>query len=131
VFTNGCFDLIHAGHVAYLEEARAQGDRLVLGLNTDRSVQALKGATRPIVREQDRARVLAGLESIDAVVLFDEDTPERLICRLMPDVLVKGGDYRPDDVAGGECVRSAGGVVQIIEFLEGRSTSKLIDKIRS
>jgi D-beta-D-heptose 7-phosphate kinase/D-beta-D-heptose 1-phosphate adenosyltransferase len=131
VFTNGCFDLIHAGHVAYLEEARALGDRLVLGLNTDRSVQALKGATRPIVREQDRARVLAGLESIDAVVLFDEDTPQRLICRLLPDVLVKGGDYRPDDVAGGECVRSAGGVIQIIEFLEGRSTSKLIDKIRS
>ena len=131
VFTNGCFDLIHAGHVAYLEEARAQGDRLVLGLNTDRSVQALKGASRPIVREQDRARVLAGLESIDAVVLFDEDTPERLICRLLPDVLVKGGDYTPDDVAGGECVRSAGGVIQIIEFLEGRSTSKLIDKVRS
>lgn len=131
VFTNGCFDLIHAGHVAYLEEARAQGNRLVLGLNTDRSVQALKGASRPIVREQDRARVLAGLESIDAVVLFDEDTPERLICRLMPDVLVKGGDYRPDDVAGGECVRAAGGVIQIIEFLEGRSTSNLIEKIKS
>lgn len=129
VFTNGCFDLLHAGHVTYLEAAREQGDRLVLGLNTDRSVQVLKGAGRPIIGEHDRARVLAALESIDAVVMFDEDTPEQLICRLLPDVLVKGGDYRPEDVAGGECVRAAGGVIQIIEFLQGRSTSNVMVKI--
>lgn len=131
VFTNGCFDLLHAGHVTYLETAREQGDRLVLGLNTDRSVRALKGGGRPIIGEFDRARVLAALESIDAVVLFDDDTPERLICRLLPDVLVKGGDYRPEDVAGGECVKAAGGVIQIIEFLQGRSTSKVIEKIKT
>ena len=131
VFTNGCFDLLHAGHVSYLEAARGQGDRLVLGLNTDRSVTALKGAGRPIITEQDRARVLAALESVDAVVLFDEDTPERLICRLLPDILVKGGDYRPEDVAGGDCVRAAGGVVQIIDFVEGRSTSELISRIKN
>jgi D-beta-D-heptose 7-phosphate kinase/D-beta-D-heptose 1-phosphate adenosyltransferase len=130
VFTNGCFDLLHAGHVAYLEAARHEGDRLVLGLNTDRSVSALKGPTRPVVGEQDRARVLAALESIDAVVLFDEDTPERLICRLLPDILVKGGDYRPEDIAGGGCVRGNGGEVRVLSFVDGRSTSRLITAIK-
>jgi D-beta-D-heptose 7-phosphate kinase/D-beta-D-heptose 1-phosphate adenosyltransferase len=130
VFTNGCFDLLHAGHVDYLEAARGEGDRLVLGLNTDRSVSALKGPTRPVVGEQDRARVLAALESVDAVVLFDEDTPERLICRLLPDILVKGGDYRPEDIAGGDCVRRNGGEVHVLTFVDGRSTSRLIAAIK-
>ncbi|HEX8979095.1 MAG TPA: bifunctional D-glycero-beta-D-manno-heptose-7-phosphate kinase/D-glycero-beta-D-manno-heptose 1-phosphate adenylyltransferase HldE [Parasulfuritortus sp.] len=130
VFTNGCFDILHAGHVSYLEAARQQGDRLVLGLNTDRSVSALKGPTRPVVQEQDRARVLAALEAVDAVVLFDEDTPERLICRLLPDILVKGGDYRPEDIAGGDCVRANGGEVQVLNFVDGRSTSRLIAAIK-
>ncbi|MBB4116331.1 D-beta-D-heptose 7-phosphate kinase/D-beta-D-heptose 1-phosphate adenosyltransferase [Rhizobium sp. BK226] len=131
VFTNGCFDLLHAGHVTYLEMARAQGDRLVLGLNTDRSVRALKGANRPIIGEQDRARVLAALESVDAVVLFDEDTPERLICSLLPDVLVKGGDYKPEDIAGGDCVRKNGGEVHVLTFVDGRSTSHIVAAIKA
>lgn len=130
VFTNGCFDLLHAGHVTYLEMARAQGDRLVLGLNTDRSVRVLKGANRPIIGEQDRARVLAALESVDAVVLFDEDTPERLICHILPDVLVKGGDYKPEDIAGGDCVRKSGGEVHVLMFVDGRSTSRVIATIK-
>lgn len=130
VFTNGCFDILHAGHVSYLEQARALGDRLVLGLNSDLSVRNLKGASRPIVKEQDRARVLAALESIDAIVLFDQPTPEHLISRLSPDFLVKGGDYSSDDVIGGRCVTDAGGVVKIIEFFEGHSTTKIIEKIR-
>lgn len=131
VFTNGCFDLLHAGHVTYLEAAREQGDRLVLGLNTDRSVTVLKGAGRPIIAEQDRARVLAALESVDAVVLFDEVTPERLICRLLPDVLVKGGDYKPEDIAGGDCVRKHGGEVHVLTFVNGRSTSRVIEAIKA
>lgn len=130
VFTNGCFDLLHAGHVTYLEAAREQGDRLVIGLNTDRSVTALKGPSRPVIQERDRARVLAALESVDAVVLFDEDTPERLICRLLPDVLVKGGDYRPEDIAGGDCVRRNGGEVHVLTFVDGRSTSSVIAAIK-
>jgi len=130
VFTNGCFDLIHAGHVGYLEAARREGDRLIIGLNTDRSVAALKGPTRPVVSEQDRARVLAALESVDAVVLFDEDTPERLICRLLPDILVKGGDYQPEAIAGGDCVRANGGEVRVLNFVDGRSTSGLIAAIK-
>ncbi len=130
VFTNGCFDLIHAGHVGYLEAARHEGDRLIIGLNTDRSVAALKGPSRPVVPEQDRARVLAALESVDAVVLFDEDTPERLICRLLPDILVKGGDYLPEAIAGGDCVRGNGGEVHVLNFVDGRSTSGLIAAIK-
>lgn len=130
VFTNGCFDLLHAGHVTYLEAARAHGNRLVLGLNTDRSVRELKGADRPIIGEQDRARVLAALESIDAVVLFDEDTPERLISRLLPDVLVKGGDYKPEEIAGGQYVRENGGEIHILTFVEGRSTSQIVATIK-
>lgn len=131
VFTNGCFDLLHAGHVTYLEAARSRGDRLVLGLNTDRSVQALKGADRPVIGEQNRARVLAALESVDAVVLFDEDTPERLICRLLPDVLVKGGDYKPVDIAGGDCVRKNDGDMHVLTFVDDSSTSQVIKAIKA
>jgi D-beta-D-heptose 7-phosphate kinase/D-beta-D-heptose 1-phosphate adenosyltransferase len=131
VFTNGCFDLLHAGHVTYLEAARLTGDRLILGLNTDRSVSALKGPTRPVVHENDRARVLAALESVDAVILFDEDTPLGLINTLKPDVIVKGSDYREDQVVGGTEVKSWGGKVALIPVVPGRSTSNIIQKLAS
>lgn len=129
VFTNGCFDLLHAGHVTYLEAARKTGDKLILGLNTDQSVQALKGPTRPVINEHDRARVLAALESVDAVVLFDEDTPLNLVNTLRPDVIVKGDDYREDQVVGGEQVKSWGGEVKLIPLVQGRSTSNILEKI--
>jgi D-beta-D-heptose 7-phosphate kinase/D-beta-D-heptose 1-phosphate adenosyltransferase len=129
VFTNGCFDLLHAGHVVYLEAARKMGDRLVLGLNTDRSVSALKGPTRPVIHETDRARVLAGLEAIDAVILFDDDTPLNLINAIRPDILVKGSDYAEDQVVGGKEVKSWGGKVALVDVVPGRSTSKIIEKL--
>ena len=128
-FTNGCFDLLHAGHVTYLEQARKLGDRLVLGLNTDRSVSALKGPSRPVIHEQDRARVLAALEAIDAVILFDEDTPLGLIKAIKPDVLVKGDDYTEDQVVGATEVKSWGGKVALIPVVPGRSTSGIIEKL--
>ena len=131
VFTNGCFDLLHAGHVTYLEAARKTGDRLVLGLNTDRSVSALKGPTRPVIHEADRARVLAALEVVDAVILFDEDTPLKLIHALRPDVIVKGNDYTEDQVVGGAEVKSWGGQVALIPIVPGRSTSGIIEKLAS
>jgi D-beta-D-heptose 7-phosphate kinase / D-beta-D-heptose 1-phosphate adenosyltransferase len=130
VMTNGCFDILHPGHVAYLEQARALGDRLVVAVNDDDSVRRLKGTGRPVNGLADRMAVLAGLRSVDWVVPFAEDTPERLICRVLPDLLVKGGDYRAEEVAGGECVRAAGGEVVILDFVEGRSTSGIIRSIR-
>ncbi|QFY41817.1 D-glycero-beta-D-manno-heptose-7-phosphate kinase [Candidatus Methylospira mobilis] len=130
VFTNGCFDLLHAGHVTYLEQARKLGDRLVLGLNTDRSVSALKGPSRPVVHENDRARVLAALEAVDAVVLFDEETPLLLIKALRPDVLVKGADYREEQVVGGSEVKSWGGEIALIDMVPGRSSSAIIERLR-
>lgn len=129
VFTNGCFDLLHAGHVAYLETARKFGDRLIVGLNTDRSVSALKGPTRPVIHEQDRARVMAALEAVDAVILFDEDTPMALIQAIRPDVLVKGDDYTEEQVVGGAEVKSWGGKVVLAPIVPGRSTSNIIGKI--
>jgi D-beta-D-heptose 7-phosphate kinase/D-beta-D-heptose 1-phosphate adenosyltransferase len=126
VFTNGCFDLLHRGHVEYLYAARNLGDALVLGLNTDASVGRLKGPDRPLVTELDRATVIAALACVDAVTLFDDDTPRALIEQLLPDFLVKGGDYRPEDVVGRAEVEAAGGSVVIIPFLEGRSTTGLI-----
>ncbi len=129
VFTNGCFDLLHAGHVTYLEAAKKRGDKLILGLNTDRSVRALKGKTRPVVNEQDRARVLAALESVDAVILFDEDTPLKLIKAIKPHVIAKGSDYTAAQVVGGKEVKSWGGEIALIDLVEGRSTSKLIQKM--
>jgi rfaE bifunctional protein nucleotidyltransferase chain/domain len=131
VLTNGCFDLLHAGHVEYLAEARALGDALVVALNNDASVRRLKGEGRPIVPEGDRALVLAALESVDAVTLFDEDTPRALIAQLLPDVLVKGGDYAPHEVAGGAEVEAAGGRVVIVPLRPGYSTSALIRRIRA
>ena len=129
VFTNGCFDLLHAGHVTYLEAARKTGDRLVLGLNTDRSVRALKGPTRPVIHELDRARVLAALEAVDAVILFDDDTPLALIESIRPDVLVKGSDYSENEVVGGAEVKSWGGRIALIPIVPGRSTSGIIEKL--
>lgn len=129
VFTNGCFDLLHAGHVTYLEAAKKTGDKLILGLNTDRSVSALKGPTRPVVHEGDRARVLAALASVDAVILFDEDTPLRLIDAIRPDVIVKGDDYTEAQVVGGKEVKSWGGTVKLIPLVQGRSTSNIIKKL--
>jgi D-beta-D-heptose 7-phosphate kinase/D-beta-D-heptose 1-phosphate adenosyltransferase len=131
VFTNGCFDLLHAGHASYLERARRYGHRLVVGLNTDRSVRALKGAGRPLIGEADRARVLAALAAVDAVVLFDEDTPLGLIERIRPDVLAKGADYREQDVVGATQVKSWGGQVVLVPLVDGRSTSGIIGRMRA
>ena len=131
VFTNGCFDLLHAGHVTYLEAAKKRGDKLVLGLNTDRSVSATKGPSRPVVHENDRARVLAALESVDAVILFDEETPIKLINAIKPNVIAKGSDYTAEQVVGGAEVESWGGEIALIDLVEGRSTSKLIQKLQT
>ena len=128
VFTNGCFDLLHVGHVTLLAKARQLGARLVVGINTDRSVSALKGPTRPVVNEHDRAVVLAGLTSVDAVVHFDEDTPLELIGVLKPDIIVKGGDYKEEDVVGGDLVKSWGGRVAIIPLVDGKSTTSMISR---
>jgi rfaE bifunctional protein nucleotidyltransferase chain/domain len=130
VFTNGCFDILHRGHVEYLHQARALGDLLVVGVNTDASVEGLKGPGRPLVPQDDRALVLAGLESVDAVTLFHEDTPRALIASLLPDVLVKGGDYSLDQIVGREAVERAGGEVRVIPFIRGRSTTDLIQQIQ-
>lgn len=130
VFTNGVFDILHAGHVQYLEEARALGDMLVVGLNTDASVKRLgKGPDRPINPLEDRARVVGALRCVDAVVSFDEDTPESLIAELKPDIHVKGGDYRPEDLPETQIVEAYGGSVVILPFLAGRSTTAVIKKI--
>ena len=129
VFTNGCFDLLHVGHVTYLERARRQGQRLVVGLNTDRSVRALKGHQRPLIAEADRARVLAALAAVDAVVLFDEDTPLDLILLLRPDVLVKGADYTEETVVGAPEVKSWGGQVVLIPLVADRSTTGIIQRL--
>ncbi|MGC8554756.1 MAG: D-glycero-beta-D-manno-heptose 1-phosphate adenylyltransferase [Candidatus Acidulodesulfobacterium sp.] len=131
IFTNGCFDIIHAGHISYLNEAKALGDILVVGLNSDESVRRLKGKDRPIVNENDRAYVLANLKSVDFVVLFDEDTPYELIKEIKPDVLVKGADYEGKSIAGSDIVEAAGGKTVLINFVKGKSTSEIIKKIKS
>lgn len=131
VFTNGCFELLHAGHVTYLEDARALGDALVVGVNSDASARRLaKGPGRPFVPEDERARLVAALESVDAVSVFDEDTPAELIRSLLPAVLVKGADWAPEDVVGREVVEAAGGRVEILPLVEGRSTTDLLRRIR-
>jgi len=129
VLTNGCFDILHPGHVSYLQKARRLGDRLIIAVNDDASVKRLKGKDRPINTLDRRMAVLAALECVDWVVAFGEDTPERLICTLLPDVLVKGGDYKPEQVAGGICVTENGGEVKILEYIEGHSTSEIIKSI--
>jgi len=130
VFTNGVFDLLHRGHAEYLEDARALGDRLVVGVNTDASVRRLKGPSRPIVGEQDRAALVRALACVDLVVLFDDDTPQRLIEAVKPDVLVKGADYTPEAIVGREFVESHGGRVTTIPLREGLSTSEIVKRIR-
>ena len=130
VFTNGCFDIMHLGHVDYLEKARNLGDRLVLGLNTDDSVSRFKGPTRPIQDQHSRARILAALQFIDLVVFFNEDTPLNLISTLLPDVLVKGSDYLAENIVGADVVKSKGGVVKTIDFVPGYSTSRIVEKIK-
>ena len=129
VFTNGCFDLIHPGHVAALFEARALGDRLLVGLNSDESVRRLKGNGRPLIGQHDRALLLGSLRCVDAVALFGEDTPRELIRRVRPDVLVKGGDYRPEEIAGARDLPEWGGRLAIVPFRPGHSTSDLIRRI--
>jgi rfaE bifunctional protein nucleotidyltransferase chain/domain len=132
VFTNGCFDLLHAGHVRYLEAARALGDALIIGVNTDASVKRLgKGGDRPLTPEADRARVLAACACVDRVVLFAEDTPLALITLLAPDILVKGGDYQLDEIVGRDVVLAQGGRVVALPFVPGYSTTGLIERIRS
>lgn len=130
VFTNGCFDLLHPGHIRGFEQARALGDFLIVGLNSDASVRQLKGASRPVIPEQERAEILAALESVDAVVIFHELTPREVISRLLPDVLVKGGDWPGDQIVGREEVEAAGGRVVSIPLVPGYSTTAILQKIR-
>ena len=129
VFTNGCFDILHSGHVLYLEEAKRLGDVLVLGLNSDSSVKMLKGEGRPINSEEDRALVLAGLASVDYVILFEDETPYNLIKKVQPDVLVKGGDWKVSEIVGADIVMQKGGVVRNLMFKEGQSTTGIIKRI--
>ena len=129
VFTNGCFDILHAGHISYLEGARALGDKLIIGLNSDASTKRLKGETRPINREHSRAYLLASLSFVDLVAVFEEDTPEQMINEIVPDILVKGGDYKEENVVGGDIVKSHGGKVVILPYKEGFSTTSIEQKI--
>jgi len=131
VFTNGCFDIVHLGHIDYLEKARALGDRLVLGLNTDASVSRLKGPTRPVVDEHARARLMAALSFVDTVILFDEPTPKELIEALKPDILVKGDDYTVETIVGADFVINNGGEVKTVSLVPGYSTTGLIEKIKN
>lgn len=131
VFTNGCFDLLHVGHVRYLKQAKSLGDFLIIGVNSDASVRKLKGPTRPVQNENDRAEILASLEAVDMVIIFDEETPARLIEKVRPDFLVKGGDWKPEAIVGFEFVTSYGGEVISLQFVEGKSTTHLINKSKS
>jgi len=130
VFTNGCFDILHLGHVDYLEKARNLGDKLVLGLNTDDSVSRFKGPDRPIQDENSRARILAAFQFIDMVVFFNEDTPLNLISDLLPDILVKGSDYSAENIVGADVVILHGGQVKTVDFVPGYSTTRIVEKIR-
>ena len=130
VFTNGCFDVLHAGHAYLINEARKHGDALLLAINSDQSVKRLKGDSRPVNKEEDRAILLASLQAVDAVVVFDEDTPEALIALLRPDVLVKGADYRKEQVVGGRLVEARGGQVLILPLKPGYSSSKTIENLK-
>lgn len=131
VFTNGCYDILHRGHVDYLEAARQEGDRLVVGLNSDSSVRKIKGDDRPIQNEDDRMAILTALRCVDMVILFNKSTPASLIHEVAPDVLVKGGDYTEEEIVGSESVKSNGGKVVIIPFVEGASTTNIITRILS
>lgn len=130
VFTNGCFDILHVGHIHYLKEARDLGDFLVLALNSDESVRKLKGSERPLQNEEDRAEILAALECISFVTIFSEPTPLEIIKVVRPDILVKGGDWAPEKIVGHEFVSSYGGVTRSLRFVEGRSTTSIVEKIK-
>lgn len=130
VFTNGCFDILHPGHVAYLNEAKALGEILVVGLNSDSSVKRLKGEDRPINNQNDRRFMLLNLKAIDYVIIFDEDTPYELIKKLSPSILVKGGDWKPEQIVGSDLVLASGGEVLSLKFIDGHSTSTLISKVQ-
>ncbi len=130
VFTNGCFDIVHLGHIDYLEKARLKGDRLIVGVNTDNSIKRIKGENRPIIPEYPRARLIAALEFVDAVVLFDEDTPLWLIESLNPDILTKGSDYQIENIIGADFVIKNGGSVETLDLVDGFSTSSIIQKIK-
>jgi rfaE bifunctional protein nucleotidyltransferase chain/domain len=130
VFTNGCFDLLHPGHIHSLETARALGDVLIVGINSDRSVRMLKGQGRPVIPEQERAEILASMECVDAVVIFDALTPQRVVALLLPDVLVKGGDWPENEIVGREEVQAAGGKVVLVDVVPGYSTTEILKKIR-
>jgi rfaE bifunctional protein nucleotidyltransferase chain/domain len=131
VFTNGCFDIIHKGHIEVLARSADLGDKLIIGLNSDQSIQKLKGEDRPIIDEQARAILLASLEFVDAVVIFSEDTPLKLISALLPDVLAKGGDYEIETIVGHEIVQQNGGKVKLVPFVDGFSSTTIIDKIKN
>ncbi|NNG27692.1 MAG: D-glycero-beta-D-manno-heptose 1-phosphate adenylyltransferase [Ignavibacteriaceae bacterium] len=131
VFTNGCFDLIHAGHIDYLNKAKALGDVLIVGLNSDYSVKRIKGEKRPIINEDERAEIISNIKPVDYVVLFDEDTPAELIKELVPDLLIKGADWKIDKIVGVEAVLANGGEVRTIEFINDQSTTKIVDLITS
>ncbi len=131
VFTNGCFDIIHAGHIDYLNKAKALGDVLIVGLNSDDSVKRIKGDKRPIINQDERAEIISNLKPVDYVVFFDEDTPAKLINELVPDMLIKGADWEIDEIVGGETVLANGGEVKTIEFVNDQSTTKIIDLITS
>jgi D-beta-D-heptose 7-phosphate kinase/D-beta-D-heptose 1-phosphate adenosyltransferase len=130
VFTNGCFDLIHRGHVEYLAKAKKLGDILIVALNTDNSVRRLKGKGRPIINLKDRAYIISHLDMVDYVTSFGADTPKAIISKLLPDILVKGGDYKPDEIVGADDVRAAGGKAIVIPFVKGRSSSGIIKRLR-
>jgi D-beta-D-heptose 7-phosphate kinase/D-beta-D-heptose 1-phosphate adenosyltransferase len=130
VMTNGCFDILHAGHVTYLEEAKSLGDRLIVAVNDDASVARLKGESRPVNALEDRMLVLAGLAAVDWVVPFSDDTPAALIESVLPDILVKGGDYAPEEIAGGKAVLAHGGEVRVLQFRDGHSTTKIIERLK-
>jgi len=130
VFTNGCFDFIHSGHIYYLKEAKSFGDVLIVGLNSDNSTRRIKGGKRPINNEDARALVLSSLEMVDYVIIFDEDTPYQLIKMIMPDILVKGGDYKIQDVIGEDIVQGNGGKVKCVKYIEGFSTTSIIEEIK-
>ena len=131
VFTNGCFDIIHRGHIEVLARTADLGDKLVIGLNSDQSIQKLKGEDRPVIDEQSRAILLAALSFVDAIVLFSEDTPLKLISALLPDVLAKGGDYEIETIVGHEIVQKNGGKVKLVPFVDGFSSTTIIDKIKN
>ena len=131
VFTNGCFDILHPGHIHILDQAKSYGDRLIVGLNSDESIKRLKGPTRPKVSQKDRLRILSSIKFVDYVVLFEEDTPLKLIKKIKPNFLVKGGDYNSDDIVGAEFVENNGGQVKIVKLLVGHSSSSLIDKFEN